>query len=106
LIEVRLFGYLRRYATATLPQPGTVMHLPLAAGSTVGQVLAQLGIDLSEVSNIFVNGRLLPRSAYPITLGYPLAAPQPLSPDEYLTVPVQAGDRVGIFPRNMGAVVV
>jgi hypothetical protein len=106
MIEVRLFGALRRYAPAIAAAPETVIHLPAGGAETVGQVLAQMGIDVAQVGNIFVNGRLLPRSTYPILLGYPLAAEGPLSPEGYLNARIQTGDRVGIFPCNMGAVVV
>jgi hypothetical protein len=110
MIEVRLFGALRGYApamaAASAAVPETVIHLPADGAETVGQVLAQMGIDVAQVGNIFVNGRLLPRSTYPILLGYPLAGDSPLSPEGYVNTCVQAGDRVGIFPRNMGAVVV
>ncbi len=80
--------------------------MPLADGATLGEVLEQVGVDLDEVSNVFVNGRLLPRSVYPITLGYQLAAEGPLSPEAYLRAAVQPGDRVGILPRKMASVVV
>ena len=106
MIEVRLFGDLRRYAGHATAPSGTVLHLAADEGETVGQVLAKLGIKLEEVSNVFVNGRLLPRSTYPITLGYPLTAQTPLSPEGCLSTPVCSGDRLGIFPHNMGVVVV
>jgi hypothetical protein len=83
-----------------------VLHLPNGDGETVGQVLARMGIELQEVSNVFLNGRLVPRSAYPITLGYPLTAPAPLSIEGLLKTPVRSGDRLGLFPHNMGVVVV
>lgn len=82
------------------------MQLAMGEQETVGQVLARMGIGLEDVGNIFLNGRLLPRSVYPITLGYQLAAPGPLAPEEYLGISVQPGDRLGIFPRNMASVVV
>jgi hypothetical protein len=105
-IEVHLFGNLRRYAAGSTANHETLIHLPARHGRTVGQVLAEVGIDPAEVGNLFVNGRLLPRSRYPILLGYPLAAEGPLPPDGYLSTPVQGGDRVGIFPQNMSVVVV
>jgi hypothetical protein len=82
------------------------MHLPAEGNETLGRVLDQVGIDPEVISNVFLNGRLLPRSTYPITLGYPLAADSPLTLEGYLTTPVQAGDRLGVFPRTMGVVVV
>jgi hypothetical protein len=106
VIEVRLFGALQRYAPDPTLVPGTAIRLQVQERGTLGQVLAHMEIDPAEVSNVFLNGRLLPRSAYPITLGYPLAAERPLSPVDYLQTQVRAGDRVGIFPSNMGLVVV
>ncbi len=106
MIEVRLFGHLRRYVPGSTPVSDTVLYLPVDSARTVGQVFTQVGIEPTEVGNVFINGRLLPRSLYPITLGYPLAAEGPLTPEKYLDAPVRPGDRVGIFPRNMSAVVV
>jgi hypothetical protein len=105
-VEVRLFGSLRHYVPESTDAHETVLYLPAQESETVGQVLHQVGIDLAEVGNVFLNGRLLPRSNYPILLGYPLAADRPLSADSYLNTVVQPGDRLGIFPRNMGVVVV
>jgi len=83
-----------------------MMHISNSDGATVGQMLSWLDIDPEKVGNLFLNGRLLPRSTYPILLGYPLAAERVLARDEYLDAAVQEGDRVGIFPRNMSSVVV
>lgn len=104
-IEIRLFGDLRHLAGKEATS-GVVVYLPAVEGQTVGKVFAQLGIDLAQVGNVFLNGRLVPRAVYPITLGFQLVSERPLAGDDYLSVPVQAGDRVGIFPCNMSAVVV
>lgn len=106
MIEIHLFGHLRRLAANPSPKSESVVGLPPDQGATLGQVLARLGIDLADVGNVFLNGRLLPRSTYPITLGYPAVAEVPLSPERYLETPVRTGDRLGIFPRNMSAVIV
>ena len=106
MIEIRLFGNLKRHVQGARPASDTILYLPAAETATVGQILARIGIDPTEVSHVFLNGRLLPRAAYPITLGYPLAAAQPLTPEGHWGMPVQEGDRVGIFPCNMGVVVV
>jgi hypothetical protein len=105
LIEIRLFGDLRHYAGDAVPS-GEPLHVPAGEGETVGRVLAGMGIDPAEIGNLFLNGRLVPRSVYPITLGYQLAADGPLTAEEWLTIPVQAGDRLGVFPRKMSSVVV
>jgi hypothetical protein len=104
VIEVRLFGDLRHYAD----EPGAPSGVVLQVGDagTVRQVLVEVGIPPEEVGNLFLNGQLLPRSAYPITLGYPLAASVPLSTAGLLNTPVKPGDRLGIFPQKMALVVV
>ena len=104
MIEVRLFGDLRRYAGEPSAPSGVVLEVDDA--DTVGQVLAHMAIPLEEVGNLFLNGRLLPRSVYPITLGYPLAASVPLSAAKLLDTALKPGDRLGVFPKKMALVVV
>jgi hypothetical protein len=106
LIEVHLFGHLRHGAVSMGTEYGAAQHLRAYGGDNVGTVLAQLEVPPESVGNIFVNGRLLPRSAYPITLGYLSVGDKPLTLEECLLVPVESGDRVGIFPRIMSSVVV
>jgi hypothetical protein len=106
VIEVRLFGDLRRYAGEAGAMSGVVLQVRSEGVATVGQVLADVGIPMDEVGNVFLNGQLLPRSLYPISLGYPLAASVPLSREGLLSTPVKPGDRLGIFPEKMALVVV
>jgi hypothetical protein len=86
--------------------PGAATHLPAEGSETVGQVLAQVGVEPQEVGNIFLNGKLLPRTVYSILLGYQRTADEPLTLEEYLATPIRSGDRVGVFPRKMSSVVV
>ncbi|HXF69035.1 MAG TPA: MoaD/ThiS family protein [Thermoflexus sp.] len=81
MIEVRLYGDLRRYAGKTDPREEAIVWVPYRPGLTVADVLREIGIDPErEVSNIFINGR------------YDYQARSRL---------VQDGDRLGVFPRNM-----
>lgn len=105
MIEVRLFGELRHYNASNAPS-GTATYLPAGKEDTVGQIVAHIGIEPEAVGNVFLNGRLIPRSIYPITLGYPLTAQVPLAPDAYWNTSVRSGDRLGLFPRTMSMVVV
>lgn len=111
MIEIRLFGDLRHYAGQEAAPSGVVVEVAPGKAATVGQALALLGIGPAEVGNIFLNGRLLPlstqaRSAQAVHLGYLLARPAPLSPEASLDVPVEDGDRLGVFARKMGLLVV
>ena len=105
MIEVRLFGDFRRYYASNQPS-GTAIYLSSNTGETVGQILAHFGIAPEAVGNVFLNGRLMPRSVYPITLGYQLTSPAPLAPDAFWNTSVRSGDRLGLFPRAMSSVVV
>ena len=105
LIEIRLFGDFQQYYASKQPA-GTAVYLPANTGETVGQILAHFGIAPESVGNVFLNGRLMPRSVYPITLGYQLTSQVPLSADDYWSTGVRTGDRLGLFPRTMSSVVV
>ena len=105
LIEVRLFGELRHH-DARKQASGTVLYLPAGTGETVGQIIAHFGIEPEAIGNVFLNGRLMPRSIYPIALGYPLTSEVPLAPDLFWSTGVRSGDRLGLFPRTMSLVVV
>jgi sulfur carrier protein ThiS len=105
LIEVRLFGELRHH-DARSQLSGTAIDLPADTEKTLGEILADFGIEPEAVGNVFVNGRLVPRSVYPITLGYPLTSQVPVESDAFWNTVVGSGDRLGLFPRTMSAVVV
>lgn len=111
MIEVRLFGELRRYAGDPVAGYGAVpsgvaVGVPAGEASTVGQVLTFLGIGPAEVGNLFLNGRLLPRSAQALHLGYLLVGSAPLTSEASLDVPIEDGDRLGVFARKMSLLVV
>lgn len=81
MVEVRLYGSLRRFAEDAAASTESIAHVPWREGDTVEAVLRRLGIDPDrEVSNIFVNGR------------YHYGARQ---------LKVADGVRLGVFPRNM-----
>ena len=82
MVEVRLYGSLRRFAPEPAVIGESIVRVPFVSGETVEAVLIRLGVDPSlEVSNVFVNGR------------YHYHA---------LGMPVSDGDRLGVFPKNMG----
>lgn len=81
MIEIRLYGSLRRFARDSAVTAESIAWVPAEPGDTVAAVLRRLGIDPEgEVGNIFVNGR------------YSFTARQRA---------VEDGDRLGVFPRNM-----
>jgi molybdopterin converting factor small subunit len=81
MVEVRLYGRLRRFAQDPRVTADSIAWVPLEGQATVEEVLRRLGIDPdAEVSNIFVNGRYSPEARRMV---------------------VRGGDRVGVFPKDM-----
>ncbi len=79
MIEVHLYGKLRRFADEQDPTSDSIVYLPVREGDTIQQVLERLGIPLNEVgSNIFLNWQY-----------------------STLTREVKDGDRLAVFPDDM-----
>jgi len=107
MIEVHLYGDLRRYAQEKMASSQSVVQLPVGSGETVGSVLCQIGIDPAEVGQIFLNHQLLnTRCSMAFWLGYQSAKEHVPTDGSYLDVPVRAGDRLGVFPTKMAMLVV
>jgi len=79
MIEVHLYGKLRRFADEQDPTSDSIVYLPVREGDTIQQVLERLGIPLNEVgSNIFLNWQY-----------------------STLTREIKDGDRLAVFPDDM-----
>jgi len=107
VIEVHLYGDLRRYAEQTLIGSESVVQLPTGNSETVGSVLRQIGIDPAEVGHVFLNHRLLAtRCSMAFWLGHQSAKERIPAGGTYLDAPVCSGDRLGIFPTKMAMLIV
>ena len=81
MVEIRLFGNLRRFAENPAVTAESIVRVTTRPGDTVADVLQRLGIDPEqEVGNIFVNGR------------YHYTARE---------MSAQGIERLGVFPKNM-----
>ena len=79
MIEVHLYGKLRRFTDNLDPTRDSLVNLPVEEGDTIEDIIRRIGIPNEEIgSNIFLNG-------------------------EYsaLRRRVRDGDRLGVFPDNM-----
>lgn len=79
LIEVHLYGKLRRFATDSDPTADSIVYVSAARGETIEDILRKIGIPQEELGmNIFLNG-------------------------EYSSLmrQVRSGDRLGVFPDDM-----
>ncbi|MCL4533924.1 MAG: MoaD/ThiS family protein [Bacteroidetes bacterium] len=78
MLQVLLFGKLRRYASVSEPGAPSVLTLEASTAATVGAALAALGVPSADVVHVFVNGRLAEFSR-----------------------PITDGDRLGVFGMDM-----
>lgn len=105
MIEIRIYGKLRRYISETEADDGNVMRITPQPQETLAQLLARIGIPLDDIYTIFLNSRLLvTRSKMAYWMRYQQVRKNPL--DWELDVVVKTGDRIGLFGRDMAALVV
>jgi molybdopterin converting factor small subunit len=79
MIEIHLYGKLRRFADKQDPTGDSILHLPVDDGETIEDVIRRIGIPHDELGrNIFLNGTL-----------------------SALSRKVKDGDRLGLFPWDM-----
>jgi len=79
MIEVHLYGKLRRFTDNQDPAKDSIVNVPVKQGDTIEDIIRCIGMPLEEIgNNIFLNG-------------------------EYSALERQVNDRdrLGIFPDNM-----
>ncbi len=100
MLEVHLYGKLRRYAPDARPDRESVVRLAPNPDETVRTALERLHIAPEEVYHVFLNGKLLAtRNSMAPWLRYQQAAGG-------LDTPLELGDRLGLFARDMALLVV
>jgi len=101
MLEIHLYGSLRRYAPDSRPDRESVARLEPQPGETIGTALERLSIPPDEVHHIFLNGALLStRNSMAQWLRYQRAGAAGLN------TPVRDGDRLGLFAHDMALLVV
>ncbi len=105
MTEIHLYGRLRRYTQDIQSDRDHVIRVSPAADETLQMLLARLEIPVDEIYSIFFNSKLLAaRSAMASWIGYRQVRTNPF--DWNLNVAVQTADRIGLFGRDMSALVV
>lgn len=105
MVEIHLYGRLRRYAQEIKASQGHVIKISPHSDETIESLLTRVGIPVDEIYNIFFNAKLLAtRSAMAHWIGYQQVHLDPLTWN--LKVPVKSGDRIGLFGRDMAALVI
>jgi hypothetical protein len=105
MIEIRIYGKLRRFISEPEADHSNVMRVTPQPQETLAQVLARIGIPLDDIYTIFLNSRLLvTRSKMAYWIRFQQVHKNPL--DWELGIVVKSGDRVGLFGRDMAALVI
>ena len=105
IVSIHLYGKLRRFAQESKTVHGNVIEVAPKSDETLEQLLARIAIPLDEIYNLFYNSRLLAtRSAMAHWIGYQQVHANPL--EWRLDITVNAGDRIGLFGRDMAALVI
>lgn len=100
MVEIHLYGKLRRYAGDYRPGQDTVVVIDPGPDETVATLLDQAGIPLDEINHVFFNAKLLTtRNRMASFYGYPQSGSD--LADWGLDVAVGQGDRLGLFGRDM-----
>ncbi len=109
MVEIHLYGKLRRFVPSPRPDKENLLRAEIAAGETVGSLLGRLGIPTEEVYHVFLNRKLLAtRNRMAPWLRYQQVREEPagLSRELDLDVPLQPGDRLALFAPDMALLVV
>ena len=101
MIDVHLYGKLRRHASDPRACTESVLRVKPQSGDTVRTLIQSTGIDEAEICHVFLNGRLLStENSMAPWLEYRQVKRQGLD------TPVGVGDRLGLFARDMALLVV
>ena len=100
MVEVHLYGSLRRHARDSRPDRESVVRVVSEEGETVAALLTRVGIAPDELYHVFLNGTVLSTENTMVNwLAY-------RRHDLGLEAPALPGDRIGVFGRDMPLLVV
>ncbi len=105
MVEIHLYGKLRRYAQNIPTDRDNVIRVSPESDETLEALLTRLEIPVDEIYSIFFNSKLLAaRTAMAKWIGYQQVRTNPF--DWNLNVTVKPADRIGLFGRDMAALVI
>lgn len=107
MVEIRLYGKLRRFGPDPRGDQETVIRLEIRPGERVENLLDRIGVPPAEVAHIFLNGALLTTcNSMAPWLRYPRVREDVPTCEPNLDHPLKDGDRLGLFGRDMAMLVV
>jgi hypothetical protein len=96
MVEIHLYGDLRKYSKDFVPIGDILLTLEPDPGETLASLLARTGIPEVEINHVFFNSKLLVSRNRMASL-YSLQQVASDVTDWNLAVPVAHGDRIGLF---------
>ncbi len=101
MVELHVYGELRRYAAETRADGESVVRLLPGPDETLRSVLEKIGIPPEDLYHVFLNGALVSsRNSMAPWLEYRE------TDGGGLDTPIGDGDRLGLFARDMALLVV
>jgi len=105
MISIHLYGKLRQYAPNRSASGDSVIRLEALEDENLDSLLKRGGIDIHEIYTIFLNAKLLAtHNSMARWLEYPQFQ-QNIHVWDLSTI-IRDGDRIGLFGRDMAALVV
>lgn len=105
MVDIHLYGKLRRLVPDAKVTEQTVLLLEAKSGETILALLERAGVPIDELHHIFLNGRLFAtHNTMAPWLRYPQAQADVWNWDTKM--PVNDGDRLGLFGDDMATLVV
>jgi hypothetical protein len=102
-VDIYLYGKIRRFGRPA--GESHVLQLVPNLNETLASLLERLEIPVEEIYSIFLNSKLLAaRSGMARWIGYQQVRADPF--DWNLEIPISTGDRIGLFGRDMAALVI
>lgn len=104
MVEIHLYGKLRRYTPEEAETRGLV-RVEQGRDETLEELIARIGLRVEQIYHVFYNSKLLAtRNTMAPYLEYRQVHADPYRWD--LGIELKDGDRIGIFGRDMPALVV
>lgn len=101
MVEVHLYGKLRRHAADTRANKESIVRLERRPEETVRSALERVGIAREEICHLFLNGAIFTtQNSMAPWLEYQKARA------EGWDTPLSDGDRLGVFGHDMALLVV
>jgi hypothetical protein len=105
MTEIRIYGKLRKKISPPGEGGVTVLQVKPFDGETLDELLNRVGFEIDDIFTIFLNSQLFAtHNSMARWLEYQQAREDPDNWD--LSVVIEDGDRIGLFGKDMSALVV